>query len=736
MADRAVRVTCEAGDDLFLFHRLEGSEELGRLFRYQLLLLSERDDIVLDDLLGKGMTIHLAVEGGHVRHFHGLVAHAAFTGNEGIYGRYEVTLVPWLWFLGRRQDCRIFQQLSVPEIVKAVFEGWPVADFEIKLDESYGTRDYCVQYRESDLDFVCRLMEDEGIYFFHRHRDGGHTLVLADGEGAHEPGPGCGTIPYFEPDTAARRERDHVFAWTARAKVRAGTATLRDFDFEKPRTDLTGTGAEPKPHALATAEVYDYPGGYRELAVGDQRARVRLEELQADHARAQGEATAGGLVCGNRFELERHPRKDQNRGYLVVAAGYEVQSEAYRSVIGSQGELFRCRFEVQDLAVPFRPARVTPRPRVGGPQTATVTGPAGEEIHTDKYGRVKVQFHWDRLGKRDQDSSCWVRVSQLWAGSAFGGIHIPRIGQEVIVDFLEGDPDQPIITGRVYNALLMPPYGLPANATQSGIKSNSSKGGGGSNELRFEDKKGAEEVWLHAQKDENIVVENDKTEKVGHDEAIGIGNDRSESVGHDETLSVGNNRTRTVGVNESVTVGSNQTIGIGASQTETVGGMRTDTVALAEVRTVGGAQQQTVGAARNVSVGAVQAHEIGLSDTWVVGVNRSVSIGNSDSLDTGGNRSADIGGSDSHTIAKDRTGKIAGSDILDVDKDGTVKIGKTFALSAGDEISLTTGDASIVMKKNGDIVIKGKNVTIDASGKITLRASGNIVAKGSKILQN
>ncbi|MGD9507417.1 MAG: type VI secretion system Vgr family protein [Geminicoccaceae bacterium] len=737
MADREVTVKPEAGGaDLFLFQRLAGQEELGRLYRFRLTLLSERADLVLEDLLGKGMTVTALLEAGQKRHFHGLVSYAAFVGQEGVYGRYEVELVPWLWFLGRGRDCRIFQHKSVPEIVQAVFEGWSVADFELKLDESYAARDYTVQYRESDLDFVCRLLEDEGIYFFHRHRDGGHTLVLADGEGAHEAGPGYERLPFFPPDQTARRERDHVFAWLAQADVRPGTATLRDFDFEKPRADLTGTDAEPKPHALATAEVYDYPGGYHELALGDRRARVRLEELQVDHVRAKGEASAGGIACGNRFELERHPRQDQNRSYLVVAAGYDIQSEGYRSAADTGREQFLCSFEVQELRVPYRPPRTTPRPYVGGLQTATVTGPAGEEIYTDKYGRVKVQFHWDRQGKRDQDSSCWVRVSQLWAGASWGGIHIPRIGQEVIVDFLEGDPDQPIITGRVYNALAMPPYGLPANATQSGIKSNSSKGGGGSNELRFEDKKGAEQVWLHAQKNEDIVVENDKTEKVGHDETISIGNDRGETVGHDETMAVGNNRTRTVGVNETVTVGSNQTV--------TVGGMRADTVALAEVRTVGAAQQQLVGAARNVTVGANQAHEVGMSDGWAIGANRSVSIGKDDSLSIQNNRSVRIGTDDSlHVdgkrgveIGDDSTTRVGGDETDEVSCGLQIKVGKVFMLNAGDQVTLVVGDASISMKKNGDIAVSGKNISIEASGKITLKASGQIVQSGSKISQN
>jgi type VI secretion system secreted protein VgrG len=540
MAPREVKVTGEAGEG-FLFKRMQGREELGRPFRYRLELLHERHDLALEGLLGRGMTVQVAGFGGKPRPFHGLVAHAAHLGQEGVFGRYEVVLVPWLWFLNRRQDCRIFQRQSVPEIVKAVFDGWPwVADFEPKLDEGYAVRDYCVQYRESDLDFVSRLLEDEGIYFYFRHREGGHTLVLADGPGAHEAAADYARVPYFAPEAHARRERDHIHGWRSLAHVRAGKATLRAFDFEKPRADLTGTGAEPKSHALAGGEVYDYPGGYLELPAGERQARLRLEELQADHARCLAETNAVGLGCGHRFTLERHPRKDQNKAYLVVGAEYEIAASDYRSFSGGNepGEVFTSRLDLLDLTMPFRPARTTPRPFVHGPQTATVTGPAGEEIHTDKYGRVKVQFHWDRLGKNDQDSSCWVRVSQAWAGAGFGGLHVPRIGQEVIIDFLEGDPDRPIVTGRVYNALNMPPYALPAGAAQSGIKSNSTKGGGGANELMFDDKKGAERVMLHAERDY----------------AGTVGRNASTAIGADETHAVTGKRTTTVGKGDKTTV--------------------------------------------------------------------------------------------------------------------------------------------------------------------------------------
>lgn len=734
-----------AAPEALLFHHMHGREELGRPFRYELEALSEKDDLPIQDLLGTAVTVTLARRDGSERHLHGLVARAEFRGTEGPYARYGLLLVPWLWFLGRRRDCRIFQDRTTPAILEAVMSAWPVADFALELEGSYRPREYCVQYRESDLDFLSRLAEDEGITFFFRHRADGHTLVLIDGPGPCAPVPGYERIPYLAPRPGVVRERDHVDGWQARAEVRSGKAALEDFDFEKPRTDLLAADADPPAHPLADAELYDYPGGYRELAAGDERARLRLEEELTGQAGAVGTGNASGIACGARFALEGFPRKPENRDWLVVATEIELASERYRSSRGeATGEPFRCRFEAHDAARPWRPARRTPRPFVHGPQTAIVTGPAGEEIHCDKYGRVKVKFHWDRHGREDESSSCWLRVSQAWAGAGWGALHVPRIGQEVIVDFLEGDPDRPIVTGRVYNALAMPPWGLPGNATQSGIKSDSSKGGGGSNELRFEDKKGSEQIWLHAQKDEDIVVENDKTEQVKHDETITIGNDRTESVGHDETLSVGNDRSRevgahervTIGASQSITVGTDQTIVVGASQSETIGTSRTDKVGTDETRTVGANQQQTVGAARSVMVGAAQAHAIGADDGWVIGGGRSTKIAKDESLQVGGGRSTTIGKDDSLEVAKNLVVQVGDNVQLTAGKDGTLTIGKNLAVTAGDSIEIKTGSAMIIMKKDGSITIKGKDILIQGSGKIDVKSDKNITMKGQKILQN
>ncbi|WP_372623354.1 type VI secretion system Vgr family protein [Falsiroseomonas sp.] len=714
---REARLTLETSQPLVL-RRLTGREEVSQPFRYDLTLLGPSHDLDLEALLGTGATVELEGTGGP-RHIHGLIADVTYGGAMEEQARYDLVLVPWLWFLDRRTDCRIFQRMNAVEIVKRVVAGHG-GELRDRLTGNYIERDFCVQYRESDLNFVSRLLEEEGVFFFFEHSRGRHEMVLVDDPASCPTRTGYDTVPFYPPDDPAQRERDHLDRWDIIARARTARTALRSFDFKQPARPLEAAGQASACHARDDLEAYDYPGGFVATDAGDARAQVMLEALRADRRRILATGNASGLACGHRFKLRDFPRSDQNAEHLILAVETMLEVESQRSLPGTEGEPYRCTLEAIDTRLPFRPAHRTPRPFVHGPQTAIVTGPSGEEIYTDAHGRVKVQFHWDREGKSDADSSCWVRVSQAWAGAGFGAIHIPRIGQEVIVDFLEGDPDQPIITGRVYNAARTVPFDLPGNATQSGIKSNSSKGGGGSNELRFEDRKGSEQVYLHAQKDEAIVVENDKTETVHHNETITIDVDRTESVGHDETLSVGNNRTRSVGVDEGVTVGANQSVTVGSNQTVTVGASRVDTVVLNEARSIGVAQQMTIGAARNVTVGATQAHQVGRNDSWAVGRDRTASIGGNDSLD----------------VAMAQSVSVGNDQIVSVGKGQSVSVGKAIVITAGDEITIKTGNAMIVMKKNGDITIKGKNVLVDGSGKIDQKAGGNITQKGRKILQN
>jgi type VI secretion system secreted protein VgrG len=593
-------------------------------------------------------------------------------------------------------------------------------------------------------------------------------MILADDSSALEPGPEAETLAYESDNRTSFRNGDFITAWLPVSLVRPGNFAHTDYDFERPSSDLMAKAAGPLGHSQDGNENYHYPGNYTELGRGDALSALRLEELQAPQRRITAAGTARPLWSGRSFKLDKFPREEENDDYIVLRTDYELWDAQYRTGSGAGDVGYLIGLRLAPTSVTYRPPRITPKPVMKGPQTAVVVGPGGEEIFTDEYARVKVQFFWDRLGGRDENTTCFIRVSQTWAGAGWGFIQIPRIGQEVIVDFLEGDPDQPIITGRVYNAEQMPPYGLPGNASQSGWKSNSTPGGGGWNELRFEDKAGAEEVYFQAQKDHNELVKNnearaignDFSEDVGHDAQQSVGNDRTESVGNDKFTSVGNNRTVSIGVNDTETVGSNrsltvgsdetisvgsnsaETIGanhsqtVGAVQTITVGAARVDTVGATETRTVGGAQVQSVGVTRSVDVGAAQSHSIGAADSWTIGAAQSISVAAGQTVSISADQGVSIGGGQTTSVGADRAATISGSDATDIGADGAMKVGGKYVLDVADEITLKCGSSMIVMKKDGTIVIDGKDISVTGSGKINVKASGEITMKGSKINQN
>ena len=715
-SNRQIRITTPLGPDELLIFRMQADEALGRLFEFNMDLLSENASIALDDLLGKRVTVEMDLDGGATRYFDGFVSRFAQVGTIASFAHYRATVRPWLWFLTRTSDCRIFQQKTVPDIVKEIFREHGFTDFEDRLSNSYRLWEYCVQYRETDFNFVSRLMEQEGIYYFFKHEAGKHSLILCDNYSSHNVLEPYAEIPYVPPsEQGSSRWQDYIFGWRLTKSVQPGRYAHTDYDFEKPKADLLTNAPLPRQYDHSEYEIYDYPGEYLQNADGDNYARSRIEELQVGYEVLEGEGNARGVAVGGLFSLTDHPRGDQNREYLITRATHQLQSDAFDAIPGLiQGPIYNCEFSTIDSQETFRPARTTPKPMVQGPQTAVVVGKSGEEIYTDEYGRVKLQFHWDRYGKKDENSSCWVRVAQVWSGKNWGAIHTPRIGQEVIVDFLEGDPDRPIITGRVYNADQMPPYGLPANKTQSGIKSRSSKGGSGDNfnEIRFEDKKGKEQVYIHAEKNQDNVVENDettsvghdRTEDVGHDETITIGNDRTEQVGKNEKITIGVNRTEMVGANETITIGSNRSVKIGSNKTETIGINKAETIGVAKELTIGGAYQVTVGAAMNETVGASKSMQVGGSLAEAIGSDRSVKVGSSQSTRIG--------------------------------KDDSLEVGNNLTIDAGDSIVLKTGSASISMKKDGTITIQGKDITIKGSGGINIKAGKNVVIKGRKVLQN
>ncbi|WP_439863685.1 type VI secretion system Vgr family protein [Pseudomonas antarctica] len=563
-ASRLAKITSPLGPDVLLLNEMGGGEELGRPFNYELQLTSLDANIDLNQLLGKPMSVGVQLADGGERYFHGLVARCSQNIDQGQFASYQVTLRPWLWLLSRTSDCRIFQNLSIPQIIKQVFRDLGFSDFEDALSRPYREWEYCVQYRETSFEFVSRLMEQEGIYYFFRHEQDRHVLVLADAYGAHTTVPGYASVPYY-PKDEQQRERDHMHNWHLAQEVQPGSLELNDYDFQRPSASIDVRSAMPRPHTAGDYPLYDYPGTYVQSADGEHYARTRIEALQTLHEQIEFSGNARGLGSGHLFSLTGFSRQDQNREYLIVGTRYYIVQESLESGGGSGSAQFESSLTCIDAQQSFRPLANTHRPIVKGPQTALVVGPKGEEIWTDQYGRVKVHFHWDRHDQSNENSSCWIRVSQAWAGKNWGSMQIPRIGQEVIVSFLEGDPDRPIITGRVYNAEQTVPYDLPENATQSGMKSRSSKGGtpANFNEIRMEDKKGLEQLYIHAERNQDIVVEVDESHSVGHD--------RNKSIGHNETVTIGNNRLRIVKQEDILSVGQRKTDSISQSYVIEVG---------------------------------------------------------------------------------------------------------------------------------------------------------------------
>ncbi|WP_322077376.1 type VI secretion system Vgr family protein [Burkholderia cepacia] len=708
------------GDDL-KFHTLDGSDELGRLFEFRIEALADSHSLSLKDMLGKPVTVRIEQQDLSTRYLNGIVARASLAGRraERYYG-YELIVRPWLWLATRRSDCRIFQNKTVPEIVQEVLStyGFPI---ESHLAETYVPRDYCVQYNETDAAFVSRLMEFEGIYFWFRHAEDTHTLMLGDAMSSHTTLPGYETIPYIARDRTAIADEERIDGWLPAQEVSVGRHQTTDYDYTKPRADLSSQKVDPRGHDHDSFASFEWPGGYRDDAPGAHYSRVRLEEQQAEHERASADTDVRGVAPGYLFTLERCPRADQNREYLIVRCQYRFQENAYASDQGAEAVVHQTMMLVQPSSLPYRSPRDTPRPRTNGPQTATVVGPPGEEIWTDQYGRVKLQFRWDRYGQSNQDSSCWVRVSSPWAGGGFGGVQIPRVGDEVVVDFLNGDPDEPIVTGRVYNGEKMPPWGLPGSATQSGLLSRSSPGGTTehANAFRFEDKKGAEQLWMHAERNFDAETE--------LDHSLSVGNNHTHTVGNDETMQVKNNRQRSVGQNETVNIGQNRVAQIGANETHGVVGNRTRTVGQNETVTIAANRDATIGGAHTETVAKAKTETIGEAKTLNVGQMYQTTSQDMKTL-VASAHTEEIGTRTS-TIANAHTHTVGGEHTVNVGANHTTNVQHQVLVNAGDQLALVCGMSSIVMKSDGTITIQGVNVA--STGTNTHSVNGKTVTSSA-----
>ncbi|WP_338846904.1 type VI secretion system tip protein TssI/VgrG [Massilia sp. W12] len=546
-SQRELQFHSPLGPDLLLPIAMFGEESLGQPYCYRLQLVSSKRDLQPQALLGKTVSLQIQHHRKVEREFNGVATRLRRVGAWDNVQRYELELRPWFWLLSKSRDCRIFQKKSVIEIIKDVC-GKPVYGGLGNLDMSalkrnYPKLEYCVQYRESDMHFLLRLMQRFGIYFYFKHADKQHKMCLIDSPASHTPSPGWECIAYAADDSRNRYGDTRITAWDDAGEIQSAAYEHTDYDFTTSFNSLHGVLRKKDvqaSHQQAQYEVYDFPGGYalEDGELGCHLAGVAMHSLAGQARLWQGQSNAHGLAVGHAFTLSGHPQDAQNAQYLIVAQQVELHAEDLSSGNGESEERFRCDVQAIRSDAVWLPPQSLKKPLIAGPQTAIVVGPKGREIWTDKYGRVKLQFHWDRLGKFNEESSCWVRVSQNWAGRRWGAMFLPRIGMEVIVEFLEGDPDRPIITGCVYNSETMPPYALPQHHTRSGIKTQSAEHAQGFNELRFEDKGGAEQIFIHAQRDMDSVVLHNDSQSVGANRSISVKGQHQETVHKDMSVTV------------------------------------------------------------------------------------------------------------------------------------------------------------------------------------------------------
>lgn len=602
LKNRQVRLVTPLGPDTTFLLRAEIAEEFSTLTDFDIQFLSPDPDLDIAKIVGRKLTLEIDLDGGAVRRWHAFCIECVYEGLYEGFSLFRAELRPWLWFLTRKQECRIFQNKTTIDILKQIFGDAGFTDYKFDTRETYQPREYTIQFRESDFDFASRLMEEDGLFYFFTHDATKETLVVIDDVQATSPLPDAATIDFYFRDADFRRRKDHVFEWFGGESVQTGKVTLNDYNFTKPTADLKSPVAIPKgTHSYKNFEIYDYPGDFLETADGKRLARIRQESIACQQQSARGVGNVRALAVGGTFTMAKHPRAANNIEYVVTRARHFLQIETDYDPEGQTGsrlktlqddddiaDTYRAEFAVRPKAEPYRAPQVTPKPEMFGVYPAVVVGKSGEEIQTDEYGRVKVWFPWDRVGAKDDTGcACWARVALPWTGAQWGMQYVPRIGQEVVVQFEHGNPDYPVVTGMRYNATNKPPYTPQSTATQTGIKTNSSKGGGGFHELVFEDLKDSEFVRFQSEKDYKVTVKNNATFSYGFEKADP--GDFSEKIkNHMTTLiesgdhtftvktgkedySVKQDRTLKVEGNENVTVSKNKTDKITQDYTIDVG---------------------------------------------------------------------------------------------------------------------------------------------------------------------
>jgi type VI secretion system secreted protein VgrG len=744
--------------------RFDGVEGVSQPYRFDLALTSHDPDIAFEDVVGKNAALQW-ITSDEPRLVHGIVSHFEFSGQGRKLTYYTARLVPKLWSLSLRRQSRIFQEKTTQDILKDVLQkgGLPSDAVEFQLKRSYKPRKFCVQYRESDFAFACRMMEEEGMFYFFRHEEAKHVMVIADAASVHEAMPGDPVVVYRGGESGMSGG-EAIKRFTFRRAMRTGAVALQEFDFKRPTLDLMSEKAADVETEL---ESYEYPGAYPDTDHGKTYAQIRLEEQRAEKDVGAGAGDCRRMIPGFRWSLDEHPRAEFNAEYVLTSVSHTAEQPQAAEEDHEGGEPLGETTYANDFlcipsAVTYRPPRITPLPSVDGVQTAIVTGPPGEEIHTDEFGRVKIKFHWDREGPNDDKSSYWVRVAQA---QSFGSMLLPRVGWEVVVDFQEGDPNRPLIIGRLHNGGDPGPYGLPGAKTRTALVSQSSPGGGNANEIRFEDAAGSEEFYVHASKDWNILVDNNESHHVTKNRTKNIDVDQTEVVGANNKIDVGGNHDEkikgnmTLGVDgdEKETIVGNRTIGVNGDHTEKVSGtmkltvMRShkEKVLISWSKLVGGMMSLTVGGKMSLrSVGSC-AEKIRGDKTSDYGKKHTVKVKSDQAITVGGKKSEEVTG--------DRTDSCKAKQTVSV-ADAYELTAKKIQLTAQDEIVLQSGQSKITLKSDGTISINGKDVKVEAmkdfkakatqvevngsakndlkGAMVTLEASGINTIKGSLVKIN
>ncbi len=672
----------------FRVESFQVSEELSKPFHISLSLLSLDADISFESLIRKPGVLSLFGQGvGSARTFNGVINEVRYLGQGRRFARYQLTLVPQFWFLSQRRDCRIFQAQTAPDIISQVLDEAAVTNYRMELSGTYQNKDYVLQYRESDSHFVQRMLAEHGMWYYFEHSAEAHTMVIVDSNDAI---PELVSTPLnssymgplvFHSDAGGVPDREHISNLELCNRVRTGHVTHTDYNYDQPKTPQEMESSGERDQDL---KVFDYPGRYTDPEFG----RTRATEWMSDHLVEREQVEAAGdimrLIPGHSFDLSEHPRGSLNRDYLLLSVSHsghdpQVHEDETNGMPTSYQNQFVCIPRNVDFRAPKQPA-----PVVDGPQTAVVVGPAGEEIYTDPMGRIKVQFHWDRYGGFDEHASCWIRVSQSMAAPTWGAVYLPRIGHEVVVTFLEGDPDRPLVTGAVYNGLHFPPYSLPENKTRTTFRTQTHKGTG-YNELSFEDESDEEEIYIHAQKDMSTKVLNN----------------RYRDIGNDEFLKVARHQTNEVHGDHSETIDGHKTTQVNSTFTETVEQDVTVTYNANETQAIKEDAELTIGENRNTKIGKNDTLDVGDNSTLTVGESRSVDIGKNDTTSIGNDLTVSVGGNTNYSTEH-------ATEVI-----------------SGDKIVLKTGASSLVMNKDGTIKLTGNAITIEGSSKVIVKG-GNV----------